>query len=231
MFSFLGSILRAWQKVVSRSLTATGRSLTSVPSAEVAPMTWPPLIPPPARATLKARGKWSRPALRVDLGRAAELAHPDRPASVEHARAASGRSPACAKPGSTWPASSWPCVVDCSGACPSRRSGPRRTSRPPRPAAGPAGSPGRTGCGRRRRGARRPRPPGRTPSSGARGPCRRLLVEGVVLASRGRRRRPSRSPLSSSPSRPSRRVKRSRGRRAGSTFVGGWCGLPMMNGS
>ena len=31
-------------------------------------MTWPPLTPPPARATLKTLGKWSRPALGLILG-------------------------------------------------------------------------------------------------------------------------------------------------------------------
>ena len=46
----------------------TGWSLTSVPSALDAPMTWPPLTPPPARATLKTLGKWSRPALGLILG-------------------------------------------------------------------------------------------------------------------------------------------------------------------
>src|SRR5262249_20396965 len=60
-FSLRGLILSAWQKVQNRSGTVTGRSRAVVPSAEVAPRTCPPLMPPPARAMLNARGKWSRP--------------------------------------------------------------------------------------------------------------------------------------------------------------------------
>ena len=47
-------------------------------------MTWPPLTPPPARATLKTRGKWSRPAFGLILRGAAELAHPDDQGPLEH---------------------------------------------------------------------------------------------------------------------------------------------------
>ena len=154
MFSLVGSILRAWQTLRSRSLTATGWSLTSVPSALEAPMTWPPLTPPPARATLKTRGKWSRPAFGLIFGRPAELAHPDDQRPVEHPaglqvgdqRGEAGVDVAgeLADP-----------LVDRPGGCPSRWSGPRRTSRPPGPAGGRAGSPGRTGSGRRPSGPRR----------------------------------------------------------------------------
>ncbi len=48
-------------------------------------MTCPPLMPPPATATLKTLGKWSRPRAGVDLGCAAELTHPDDQRPIEHA--------------------------------------------------------------------------------------------------------------------------------------------------
>ena len=46
----------AWQIEAIRSGTVTGWSLTSVPSALEAPTTCPPLMPPPAKATLKTFG-------------------------------------------------------------------------------------------------------------------------------------------------------------------------------
>ena len=58
-----------------------------MPSAPVSPIAWPPRIPPPASTVDQALGKWSRPALRVDLGRPAELAHPDDQRRVEQAAA------------------------------------------------------------------------------------------------------------------------------------------------
>ena len=39
-----------------------------MPSAPELPMTWPPLIPPPARTVVQAAGKWSRPACGLILG-------------------------------------------------------------------------------------------------------------------------------------------------------------------
>ena len=96
-----GSTFKAWQSEVIRSGTATGRSLTSVPSAVEAPMTWPPLTPPPARATLKTLGKWSRPALRVDLRASGRTRPSRRPGSSRASRAPSGRRSGRRTPGST----------------------------------------------------------------------------------------------------------------------------------
>ena len=42
-------------------------------------------MPPPASTVDQALGKWSRPLLRVDLRRAAELAHPDDQRRIEQA--------------------------------------------------------------------------------------------------------------------------------------------------
>src|SRR5262249_37834229 len=49
-FSFRGLIFSAWQNVVNRSGTVTGRSLMDVPSALVAPTTRPPRTLAPASA-------------------------------------------------------------------------------------------------------------------------------------------------------------------------------------
>src|SRR6516164_7772707 len=57
IFSLRGLIFSDWQNEQKRSGTVTGRDLMSTPSVDEAPMTWPPLMPPPATATLKQRGK------------------------------------------------------------------------------------------------------------------------------------------------------------------------------
>ena len=67
-------------------------------------MTWPPLTPPPARATLKTRGKWSRPALGLIFG--VRPNSPIQTTSVRSSIPAAFRSATSdAKAGSTWPAS------------------------------------------------------------------------------------------------------------------------------
>ena len=68
MFSLAGSIFKEWQRLASRSLTVTGLSLISLPSADEAPIDWPPLTPPPATRALKTRGKWSRPPVGLIAG-------------------------------------------------------------------------------------------------------------------------------------------------------------------
>ena len=137
-----------------------GRSLTCMPSALVLPMTWPPLIPPPASTVVQALGKWSRPALALILGvrpnspiqtirvessspRAAQVVHQRRPGRVEHVAELLDRLEVLLV------------RVPAERLLRPRppRASPRRTARPARPAGAPAGSPGRTGCGRRRRGA------------------------------------------------------------------------------
>src|SRR5262249_50156322 len=54
--------------VPRRSGTDTGRSLTSMPSGPVLPMTCPPLIPPPARTVDHELAQWSRPLLPLIRG-------------------------------------------------------------------------------------------------------------------------------------------------------------------
>ena len=46
-----------------RSWTWTGSWIARRPISSVAPMTWPPLTPPPASQMLKPYGLWSRPRL------------------------------------------------------------------------------------------------------------------------------------------------------------------------
>src|SRR5262249_47714298 len=60
-FCFVGSMPSARQTVARKSVGGTGRSSTRMPSGLVLPMTWPPLMPPPASTVLHAAGKWSRP--------------------------------------------------------------------------------------------------------------------------------------------------------------------------
>src|SRR5262249_58918255 len=60
-FCLRESTPRAWHSVASRSWTLTGRSLTSMPSSEVLPTTWPPLMPPPASTVDHALAQASRP--------------------------------------------------------------------------------------------------------------------------------------------------------------------------
>ena len=69
--------------MAARSAGVTGRSAGPSPVASLAPTTCPPRTPPPARATLKARGQWSRPPVGVQLRRSAELAHHDHERLVE----------------------------------------------------------------------------------------------------------------------------------------------------
>ena len=85
MFSTLGSIFRLLQKVWNRSVTVTGRSATSPPPASVLPITWPPRTPPPASSDVERLGIVVAAGAGIDLGRAAELAHPHDQRVVEHA--------------------------------------------------------------------------------------------------------------------------------------------------
>src|SRR5206468_2873577 len=54
--------------VARKSGTLTGRSETSMPSAEVLPTTCPPLIPPPASTVDHDTAQWSRPLAPLILG-------------------------------------------------------------------------------------------------------------------------------------------------------------------
>src|SRR5262245_3125550 len=67
-FCFSWSMPSAWHTVASSSGTDTGRSLIDTPSSLVAPITWPPLIPPPASTALNVLGQWSRPSGRPNFG-------------------------------------------------------------------------------------------------------------------------------------------------------------------
>src|SRR5262249_3680796 len=51
-FCLVASTPSALATVPRKSSTLTGRSVTSMPLGEVLPMTWPPLMPPPARTVL-----------------------------------------------------------------------------------------------------------------------------------------------------------------------------------
>src|SRR5262249_38806426 len=67
-FCFIGSRPRARQTVARKSGTDTRRSSTVVPSAEVLPTTWPPLMPPPASTVDHELAQWSRPWLPLIFG-------------------------------------------------------------------------------------------------------------------------------------------------------------------
>ena len=103
------------QTVASRSGTVTGRSAISMPSALVLPMTWPPLMPPPARTVVHEVGQWSRPCCRLIFG--VRPNSPIQTISVESSRPRCFRSSiSVAQAGSSTSlrrrtaAKFWPCV-------------------------------------------------------------------------------------------------------------------------
>ena len=140
-----------------------------MPSAPVLPMTWPPLIPPPANTVVQAAGKWSRPAWALIFG--VRPNSPIQTISVESSSPRLRRSSISVAHAGSSTSLSFLTARSFADACPSRRpcpprpmiAIPRQTARPVRPAGGRAGSPGRRRFGRKHRASRRVRPPGRKP--------------------------------------------------------------------
>ena len=61
-------IPRLWYMVASSSCGVTGRSAGAEAWASLAPMTWPPRMPPPASSALQTPGQWSRPPAALSFG-------------------------------------------------------------------------------------------------------------------------------------------------------------------
>ena len=84
MFSLAGSIFSVWQMLVKRSLTATGLSLTSVPSADECADDLAPLDAAAGQGDVEDAGEVVAAGVRVDLRGPAEFAHPDDQGLLEH---------------------------------------------------------------------------------------------------------------------------------------------------
>ena len=232
MFSLVGSILRAWQKLASRSLTATGWSLTSVPSATGGADDLAPLDAAAGQGDVEDAGEVVAAGVGVDLGGPAELAHPDDQGPVEHPRGlqvgdqrgepgVDRRRRACRRARAfCWWVSQ-----------PLERTSTNVTPACDQPAGEQAALAERGlavgGAERRRLLAR-----GRTPSSGARGPCRPSACR-ATWCSLTRSAPPGLLEARALPARAAGRAGARTGRSAtgGTTLAGGLSGFWTTNGS